>query len=131
MHVVDTDVLVRYVTDDDPQQSPVARRFIDTHEVRLTWGVLLECEWVLRSAHALSRERIVYIMRQFAGLPHVHVDDAESLSSVVACFEQGMDFADAMHLFSCKDEEVLATFDRKLKAAAEKIHASQVKLLRA
>jgi predicted nucleic acid-binding protein len=79
----------------------------------------------------LSRERIVYIMRQFAGLPHVHVDDAESLSEVVACFEQGMNFADAMHLFSCKDEEVLATFDRKLKAAAKKIQAGQVKLLRA
>ena len=129
MHVVDTNVVVRYVTNDDPKQSPVARRFVDAHQVRASWTVLLETEWVLRSAHKLTRQRIVYIMRQFVGLPTVSIDEPEHFAQVVDWFAQGMDFADAMHLSDCKDGEALATFDRKLTAAARKLGVGKVKSL--
>jgi len=129
MHAVDTNVVVRYVTNDDPKQSPVARRFIDAHQVRASWSVLLETEWVLRSAHKLTRQRIVYIMRQFAGLPTVNIDEPERFAQVVDWFEHGMDFADALHLANCGDGEALATFDRKLAAAAHKLGACKVKAL--
>ncbi|MDN5924509.1 MAG: type II toxin-antitoxin system VapC family toxin [Xanthomonadales bacterium] len=129
MHSVDTTVLVRYVTNDDPEQSPVARRFLDSHQVRASWSVLLESAWVLRSAHKLTRQRIAYIMRQLAGLPSISVDDPERFARVVGWFEAGMGFADAMHLAGCEDGETLATFDRKLKTTAGKIKAGKVELL--
>lgn len=129
MHAIDTNVMVRYVTNDDPVQSPTARRFVDTHQVRVTWTVMLEAEWVLRSAYKLPRERILRVMRQFAGLPTVSIDDAERFAMALEWFAQGMDFADAMHMAGCDDDETLATFDRRLVTAARKAMAGKVKAL--
>lgn len=129
MYVVDTNVVVRYVTNDDDLQSPIARRFIDANQVRVPWTVILETEWVLRSAHKLARDRILSIMRQFAGLPTVFIDDAPRVATALEWFEQGMDFSDALHLAGCADDESFGTFDRKLAAAAKKARAGKVKTL--
>ena len=129
MLVVDTNVVIRYVTNDDSRQSPIARRFVDGNDIRLTWTVLLETEWVLRGAHKLSRDRIHFIMRQLVGLPTIVVDDPVRFDNVLEWFEQGMDFADAVHLANCEDDEAFATFDRRLVAAARKAKAGKVKAL--
>ncbi len=129
MHAVDTNVVVRYVTNDDPVQSPIARRFIDDNEVRVTWTVLLETEWVLRSAHKLTRDRIRYIFLQFAGLPTVLVDAAPGFHAALEWFARGIDLADAMHLASCAEDEAFATFDRKLANTASKLKAGKVRAL--
>lgn len=129
MLVVDTNVVVRYVTNDDPVQSPVARRLVDGNQTRLTWTVVLETEWVLRSAHKLTRDRILFVMRQFLRMPTVHVDDPSRLAAVLEWFEQGMDFADALHLAGCNENEAFATFDRQLAATAKRAKAGKVKAL--
>lgn len=129
MLVVDTNVVVRYVTNDDPGQSPIARRLVDSNQVRLGWTVVLETAWVLRSAHKLTRDRIVHIMWQFARLPNVHIDNPSRFAAALGWFEQGMDFADALHLAGCNENETFASFDRKLVAAAKKAKAGKVKAL--
>ena len=131
MLAVDTNVVVRCLTIDDVRQSPIARDFIDRNQVMLLATVLIECEWVMRSVHRLPRVRIAGLLRQFAGLPTVVVERPEALAQALDGFEQGMDFADAMHL-ACAGEEgcdAFATFDRKLAAAARKAGAGKVKAL--
>src|SRR3954471_11069924 len=55
MLAVDTNVVVRYVTRDHPEQSPRAKALIDGNDVLLATTVLLETEWVLRSAYGFDR----------------------------------------------------------------------------
>lgn len=129
MHAVDTNVIVRCLTRDDPKQSPVARDFIDRHAVLVLSTVLLECEWVMRSVHQLPSAQIATLLRQFAGLPTVSVEQPQIVAQALDWFEQGMDFADAMHLAHCEDGDTFATFDRKLVAAARKAKAGKVKAL--
>lgn len=128
MHAVDTNIVVRYLTDDDPEQSPIARRFVDSNDTFLALMVLLESEWVLRSAHKLDCSRILHILRLFAGLPRVKMERAAIAAQALDWFEQGMDFADAMHLASA-DDYAFATFDRKMAAAAKKAGAGKIKVL--
>lgn len=129
MHVVDTNVVVRYVTNDDPVQSPLARRFIDMHPVRVAWTVILETEWVLRSAHGLSRERVLDVISRFVRLPGLSIDDPVRFAAALEWFGRGMDLADAMHLVGCDEGDEFVTFDRKLAAAAQRAKAGKVKLL--
>ncbi|HEX7325612.1 MAG TPA: type II toxin-antitoxin system VapC family toxin [Rhodanobacteraceae bacterium] len=132
MHAVDTNVVVRCLTRDDPRQAPVARDFVDSHEVVVLSTVLIECEWVLRSVHRLPRGTIATLLRQFAGLPTVSIERPAALVLALEWFEQyGMDFADALHLAIAgeTDCEAFATFDRKLAAAAKKAKAGKVKAL--
>jgi predicted nucleic acid-binding protein len=52
MLAIDTDVIVRYLTGDHPEQSPKARAVIDSEDVFVCTTVLLETEGVLCSVTA-------------------------------------------------------------------------------
>lgn len=131
MLAVDTNVVVRCLTRDDPRQSPLARDFIDRNDVLVLSTVWVECEWVMRSVYRLAPAAIAALLRDFAALPTVSIERPLTLASALDWFEQGMDFADALHLASADDEDcdAFATFDRKLAAAAKKAKAGKVKQL--
>lgn len=129
MHAVDTNVVLRYLTGDDARQSPCARDFIDHHDVLVLSTVLIECEWVMRSVHRLPAREIARLLRLLAGLPTVSIERPHALASALAWFEEGMDFADAVHLAGGGECEAFATFDRKLASTARKVKAGKVRLL--
>lgn len=131
MLAVDTNVVVRCLTRDDARQAPVARDFVDHNQVLVLSTVLVECEWVMRNVHRLSVAKIAALLRGFAGLPTVSIERPAAFAQALEWFGLGLDFADAMHLAiaSRADCEALATFDRKLAAAARKAKAAKLKTL--
>ena len=54
MRAIDTNVVVRYLTGDDPVQAPKARAAVDAGPVFASTTVLLESEWVLRSVYGFA-----------------------------------------------------------------------------
>lgn len=58
MLAIETIVVVRYLTGDHPEQSPRPRALIDSHEVLVSTTVLLETEWVLRSAYGYPSPQV-------------------------------------------------------------------------
>ena len=131
MLAVDTNVVVRFLTDDDPAQAAIARQLITGQRILLPDTVLLETEWVLRSLYGYSSNRIHHGLNLFSGLPSVQFARPLQVALALGWYAQGMDFADALHLAAAMQNEcdALATFDRKLAAAARKAGAGQVKLL--
>jgi predicted nucleic acid-binding protein len=71
MLAIDTNVIVRYLTGDHPEQSLQAKALIDRNDVFVCTTVLLETEWVLRSAYAYPPDQVAEALRAFAGLPRV------------------------------------------------------------
>jgi predicted nucleic-acid-binding protein len=120
MRAVDTNVVVRYLTGDDPGQAARARAVIDAGDVFVSTTVLLESEWVLRSVYGLSRTEVAAALRAFAGLPGLSVESPAVLSEALDHAERGMDFADALHLGAAARCEALLTFDlRFIEQAGE------------
>jgi predicted nucleic-acid-binding protein len=116
---IDTNLVVRYLTGDHPEQSPRARAIIDGEAVFVTATVLLETEWVLRSAYSYKGPDVARALKAFGGLPTVTVEDAAAVASALDLAENGMDFADALHLVQSSHCEGFVTFDWKfVKAAA-------------
>ena len=76
MLAIDTNIVVRYLTADHPEQSPKAKSLIDGEEVFVCMTVLLETEWVLRSVYDFAPADIVKALTAFAGLPRVTLEDA-------------------------------------------------------
>ena len=111
MRAVDTNVVVRYLTGDDPGQAARARAVIDAGDVFVSTTVLLESEWVLRSVYGLSRTEVATALRAFAGLPGLSLESPAVLSEALDHAERGMDFADALHLGAAARCEALLTFD--------------------
>lgn len=119
MLAIDTNLIVRYLTDDHAKQSARARALIDGEPVFVTITVLLEVEWVLRSAYAYQAADVARALRVFAGLPTVTVEDGAMVAAALDRAEKGMDFADALHLTRTGHCEGFVTFDRKLVKAAK------------
>ncbi|WP_441234834.1 type II toxin-antitoxin system VapC family toxin [Bradyrhizobium sp. 930_D9_N1_4] len=119
MLAIDTNLIVRYLTGDHVKQSARARALIDGEKVFAAVTVLLEVEWVLRSAYAYPAADVVRALRGFAGLPTVTVEDGAMVAAALDLAATGMDFADALHLTRSGHCEAFVTFDRKLVRAAK------------
>lgn len=119
MLAIDTNLIVRYLTGDHAKQSARARALIDGEPVFVAITVILEVEWVLRSAYAYQAADVARALRVFAGLPTATVEDGAMVAAALDRAEKGMDFADALHLTRTGHCEGFVTFDRKLVKAAK------------
>ena len=118
MRAIDTNVVVRYLTGDDPAQAAKARKVIDAGNVFVSTTVFLESEWVLRSVYGFSGNDVTSALRAFAGLPAIAVESPALLAEALDRMETGMDFADALHLGAAERCEAMLTFDREFIEAA-------------
>ena len=118
MRAVDTNVVVRFLTGDDPTQASRAKAVIDAGDVFVGTTVLLETEWVLRSVYGFAREDVARALGALAGLPGVSVESPVLLGEALQRTVSGMDFADALHLGAAERCEAMLTFDRRFIEAA-------------
>jgi predicted nucleic-acid-binding protein len=128
---LDTNVVVRVLTADDPPQVEAARRVMRSAPLFLAKTVLLETEWVLRYSYALDRQTIGDALRKLIRLRRLEVEDLPAVIAALSWHARGMDLADALHLASSKPAGSLVTFDRGLAATAEALGCMpRVELLR-
>ena len=118
MRAVDTNVIVRYLTGDEPEQAAKARTAIEAGDVFVGTTVLLESEWVLRSVYGFAGEEVTAALRAFSGLPGVSVENPALLIDALDLAEKGMDFADALHLGAAALCDTMLTFDRRFIESA-------------
>ena len=118
MRAIDTNVLIRFLTNDDADQAVAARRAIEQGDIFIGTTVLLESEWVLRSAYGFGPAEIAGGLRGLAGLPGVTIEAPGSLARALGWMEAGMDFADALHLAGADGCTAFLSFDGKLAKAA-------------
>jgi predicted nucleic-acid-binding protein len=114
---VDTNILVRYLTRDDPEQAARAHRLFQTGGITVSTTVMLEMEWVLRSVYRYSREQIADAIETIILNEAVEVEAPHRLVAAVQALRAGMDFADAIHLAGCPTPH-FATFDTDLARRA-------------
>lgn len=121
MIAIDTNLLVRYITNDDPLQARQALAVLAAQEaVFVSRTVLLELEWVLRAAYGLPREAIEHALLTILGLPSVVPEHPTQIALALEGYRQGLDFADALHYTAAEQARALLTFDKKmLRRAAE------------
>ncbi|OHC63329.1 MAG: hypothetical protein A2045_08010 [Rhodocyclales bacterium GWA2_65_20] len=114
MVAADTNVVVRLLTADDPDQTRRAAALFAGESVFLAKSVLLETEWVLRHCYGLERTAVLRALTLLPGLPGVTVEAASDVAAALAAFGRGLDFADALHLAASRPAGRFATFDEKL-----------------
>jgi predicted nucleic-acid-binding protein len=115
MIAIDTNVVVRFLTRDDPAQATRAKSLIETRSIFLPKTVMLETEWVLRTRYRFERAAIAGGLTKLLGLPGVEAEDAATVAQALELHSLGFDFADGLHLASSRRAEGFATFDRALQ----------------
>lgn len=126
MIAVDTNVVVRLLARDDESQYQRAYRLFSDNQISLATTVVLECEWVLRYAYNLPPGEIIAAMRRLFGLENVLLEESARVAMALTWHEQGLDFADALHLAACPENTTFYTFDQKLAKGAQNLSCREV-----
>jgi predicted nucleic-acid-binding protein len=121
---LDTNVLVRYLTRDDPAQFAKAASVIETASERgeqcvVNATVLCELAWVLDTAYRYSREEIAGALEQILATAQFEVERLDEARQALADFRATKaDFSDALigRINRALGAEHTVTFDRDLKA---------------
>ncbi|MCH9652134.1 MAG: type II toxin-antitoxin system VapC family toxin [Deltaproteobacteria bacterium] len=121
MIALDTNVVVRVVTEDDPEQARAAREAMAGQSLWVAKTVLLETEWVLRYCYKLGRNPILQVFQHLLGYPKLEVEDRPAVLQALGWYEEGLDFADALHLSASPPLHRLATFDKDLVRRASQV----------
>ena len=124
---VDTNIVVRLLTKDDLKQYRQSLKLFENENILLCDLVILETEWVLRFAYKFSSSEICQAFMKLFGLPNVYLADTDRIIKVLKWHQQGLDFADALHLSNSNSCAKLYTFDRQFVRDAKDLTKCQVK----
>jgi predicted nucleic acid-binding protein len=119
---VDTNVLIRHLTGDPPEQAARAARFLATaDELLLTDLVLAEVVYVLESFYEVPRARVAQLARAIIAFPAIVVLDPAMLLRTLELYDvDRLDFAEA-HLVAQAERSgigVVASFDQAIDRVA-------------
>ena len=122
MIALDTNILARYLLDDEPTQTRAARRLLADAKAEywIPVTVVLELAWVLRKSDA-PRAVVMGRLRDLLSLRNVRAQNADLVFQALRWSAQGMDLADALHLVLSGKAERFATFDEALVKQARKL----------
>lgn len=120
MDAVDTNVLVRYFLQDDPEEGPAAARLMDgTRELGISLVALAETAFVLSRNYGVPREqvvdRLVELLRK-RNIDLLGIDKALVASALLLCRPSGrINYADALINADARAHAVdrLYTFDER------------------
>lgn len=98
---LDTNVLVRYIMQDDPKQSPKAAELIESLDGDnpgfVTVVSVVEIYWVLTSCYDLSNEQVKQALEALLRTKQILVDRADQVLRALRVFGDGKaDFADCL-----------------------------------
>jgi len=129
MIAVDTNVLVRLLTGDEPKQEDAARSLFARESIWIAKTVLLETGWVLRSLYGFDENAIRAAFAKLLGLENVQAEDEPSIAEALALTAQGIEFADAMHLASRPRDVSFVSFDKSSAQHARGAGLSEISLV--
>ena len=121
---LDTNILVRYLTQDDPAQFARAAAFIDAASEReeqflVNTPVLCELVWVLATVYDYSREEIAQALEQIFTTAQFEIERLDEARQALGDFRSSKaDFSDALigRINRSLGAKHTVTFDRDLKA---------------
>jgi len=126
MVAVDTNVLVRLLTGDEPKQAAATRALFASEQIWISKTVLLETGWVLRSLYNYGDSAIRDAFTKLLGLDNVQAEDEAEIAAALALAGHGVELADAIHLSSRPPGAAFVTFDKSLVRRAGKAGARGV-----
>ena len=121
MKGLDTNVLVRYLVQDDPKQSPVATKYIETHCTKdnpcfVGHITLCELAWVLERLYLQGRDGIATVIEELLQIGQLEIMEPQVVWRALNDYKQSnADFPDHLlarvnELNGCKST---VTFDKK------------------
>lgn len=114
MNAVDTNILIRWLTRDDPHQSALADQVL-SQPVLVPLTVLIEVAWVLAGrAYQFNRQELNDAFRTLMDLKTVRLASDEGVRWALDRHLAGAHLADMIHIIASRGADAFLTFEKRL-----------------
>ena len=119
---LDTNVLVRYIMQDDPKQSPKATAIVETlagvGSAYITLVSMVELAWILTASFELTRAQVSLALDGIIRTKQFKIENADQVIRALRVFKLGKsDFADCLIERSANSAGCVKTITFDVKAA--------------
>ncbi|MEJ2544225.1 MAG: type II toxin-antitoxin system VapC family toxin [Calditrichaceae bacterium] len=118
---IDTNILIRYITQDDEIQSELATKFIEKNCTVTKPGyvnqiVICEIIWILRRAYVYDKKLVIQVVEKLLRSSEIVVENSPNIWKALNEYENGnADFSDYLIALSNNNSgcDFTITFDKK------------------
>jgi predicted nucleic-acid-binding protein len=121
---VDTNVLARYLLQDDEAQWALASQLLSASRIYVPASVVLELVWLLEKRYKIPIPEVRAAIWGLLDTASIEVEAEDKIRRALNYHEKGVDFADALHLATSQTCQSLATFDQAFIKAAATLQSS-------
>lgn len=118
MTALDTNVLVRYLAQDDDAQVQKILRMLDRKRASFFVCdlVLAETDWILRSLYDWTGREVADAFARLTTIHNLAFENETRLRSSLKALREGADLADELIVRTCRDKgaKTFATFDKQI-----------------
>jgi len=111
---LDTNYIVRYLTNDNEEMAQIAEDIILNENVHISSEVLAEVVYVLVGVYEVPKKDVSDMLIQLISFENIQVNNKKIINKALEIFQiKNLDFVDCL-LCSYSHNDVIKTFDKKL-----------------
>lgn len=119
MQMLDTNMVLRYLLNDNKEMADEAERIIKNGSVLVTIEVVAEVVYVLQGVYSIERKKLTSCLLEFLSEVNIHEKQIVRLG-LETYAEQNLDFVDCiLYAYNRIAGYEIMTFDKKLKKCLE------------
>ena len=116
MIVIDTNIILRYLLEDNEELSKKAIEIIDNNQIFIPTEVIVETSYVLKKVYQEKKDKIYKVIQLLLEMENVNFENKETIELAFKTYaEKNLDIVDCMLYAYAKNEKYeVKTFDNKL-----------------
>ena len=116
MIIVDTNIILRYLLQDNEELSKKAIEIIDNNRIFIPTEVIVEASYVLKKVYNVENEKINEAIELLINMEDIKFENKETIALAFKTYaEKNLDIVDCMLFAYSKNENYdIKTFDKKL-----------------
>lgn len=116
MVIVDTNIILRYLLQDNEELSKKAIEIIDNNKIFIPTEVIVEASYVLKKVYNVEKEKIYETVKLLLDLENINFQNKATIELAFKIYaDKNLDIVDCILFAYYKNENLtIRTFDKKL-----------------
>jgi len=118
---IDTNYIVRYLINDNPEMANAAEKILQSERVFIANEIIAEVIYVLNGVYGIDRETIADLLLELTDFENILLSDTLTVKRSLENFKtRKLDYVDCL-LCAYSGEDTIVTFDKKLNKCIKNI----------
>ena len=122
MIIIDTNIILRYLLNDNEELNQKATEIIDNNDIFIPTEVIIEASYVLNKVYKVEKDKIYEAVEELLNIENINFQNGNTIRLAFKSYaKKSLDIVDCMLYAYCKNENYqIETLDKKLNKLIQK-----------